>query len=541
MMVWGGRSLLKVLIADDEINIILLIKSLIDRKKTAVEIIGEAGDGITALEMVRRLKPDVVITDIRMPGMSGMDLIRHVREEQIPVEFVIISGYSEFEYARSAIQYGVSDYLLKPIKKDELNDVLAKLESQRASRREQQMQFNLMEDRLASNNGILRKNLLQNLLTGDGKLFGQALEAGKDKDIFDFRGSCFTVAAVKLDCVSDSEYQVPEQAVETITAKIMRKLKACCHETEFIISRSWGYICLNYDGGESALDHICSELGEMLERTEYKNDLFEMTVGIGSQVSSLEYLSDSLDTAVKSVMLRIDLGVGSIIRHDRLPENYKKDSYPLPKEFEVKMERQVPLLVPGKLVLIGEEAMNRAVEGRYRYYRLYGLLEEMLERAGFVFSDIMKDYEIPDTEPYIRRLENCTTLNQLKQVWADYVSVSCELCQRQKDGMGSRPVRMIKEYIGEHYSENITLSDIADIVFLNPAYLSAMFKKETGQTLTQYLIDVRIDKAKEMLRNPEKSIGEIACLVGYQDERHFSKLFSKMTGVKPTEYRRFYV
>ena len=107
--------------------------------------------------------------------------------------------------------------------------------------------------------------------------------------------------------------------------------------------------------------------------------------------------------------------------------------------------------------------------------------------------------------------------------------------------MGSRPVRMIKEYIGEHYSENITLNDIADIVFLNPAYLSAMFKKETGQTLTQYLIDVRIDKAKEMLRNPERTIGEIACMVGYQDERHFSKLFSKMTGVKPTEYRRFYI
>ena len=211
---------MKVLIADDEINIILLIKSLIDRQKTDVEIAGEAGDGITALEMVRQLKPDVVITDIRMPGMNGMDLIRHVR------------------------------------------DVLAKLESQRASRREQQMQFNLMEDRLASNNGILRKNLLQNLLTGDGELFRQALGTGKVKDIFDYRGSFFTVAAVKLDCVSDSEYQVPEQAVETITAKIMRKLKACCHETEFIISRSWGYICLNYDGGEPALDHICSELGD---------------------------------------------------------------------------------------------------------------------------------------------------------------------------------------------------------------------------------------------------------------------------------------
>ena len=170
---------MKVLIADDEINIILLIKSLIDRQKTDVEIAGEAGDGITALEMVRQLKPDVVITDIRMPGMNGMDLIRHVREEQIPVEFVIISGYSEFEYARSAIQYGVSDYLLKPIKKDELNDVLAKLESQRASRREQQMQFNLMEDRLASNNGILRKNLLQNLLTGDGGCSGRPLGPGR--------------------------------------------------------------------------------------------------------------------------------------------------------------------------------------------------------------------------------------------------------------------------------------------------------------------------------------------------------------------------
>ena len=127
---------MKVLIADDEINIILLIKSLIDRKKTAVEIIGEAGDGITALEMVRRLKPDVVITDIRMPGMSGMDLIRHVREEQIPVEFVIISGYSEFEYARSAIQYGVSDYLLKPIKQAELMETLEKIREKCESRLE---------------------------------------------------------------------------------------------------------------------------------------------------------------------------------------------------------------------------------------------------------------------------------------------------------------------------------------------------------------------------------------------------------------------
>ena len=152
--------------------------------------------------------------------------------------------------------------MLKPIKKDELNDVLAKLESQRASRREQQMQFNLMEDRLASNNGILRKNLLQNLLTGDGELFRQALGTGKVKDIFDYRGQAsLPWRQSSLDCVSDSEYQVPEQAVETITAKIMRKLKACCHETEFIISRSWGYICLNYDGGEPALDHICSELG----------------------------------------------------------------------------------------------------------------------------------------------------------------------------------------------------------------------------------------------------------------------------------------
>ena len=100
--------------------------------------------------------------------------------------------------------------------------------------------------------GYCGRTFWQNLLTGDGELFRQALGTGKVKDIFDYRGSFFTVAAVKLDCVSDSEYQVPEQAVETITAKIMRKLKACCHETEFIIRPVLGYICLNYDGGEPA-------------------------------------------------------------------------------------------------------------------------------------------------------------------------------------------------------------------------------------------------------------------------------------------------
>ena len=189
------------------------------------------------------------------------------------------------------------------------------------------------------------------------------------------------------------------------------------------------------------------------------------------------------------------------------------------------------------MYLLGEEAMNRAVEGQYRYYRLYGLLEEMLERTGLVFSDIMKDYEIPDAEPYIRRLENCTTLNQLKLVWADYVSVSCELCQRQKDGMGSRPVRMIKEYIGEHYSENITLNDIADIVFLNPAYLSAMFKKETGQAYTAYLTQVRLDKAVELLNKTDDKTYVIAAKVGYQEQNYFSYVFKKRFGVSPTKFR----
>lgn len=532
---------MKLLIADDEINIILLIKNLIDRCKINIEIAGEAGDGITALNLVRQLKPDVVITDIRMPGMSGMELIKQVRDEQLPVEFVIISGYSEFEYARSAIQYGVSDYLLKPIRREELNDVLARLADQSASKKEQQMQMDRMEDKLAANNGILRKNLLQNLIGGDEHLVKQALESLKHKDVFDFRGTCYAMAAVKLDCVSDPQYQVPKQAVETITAKIIRKLRDYCHDTEFIISQSWGYICMNYDSGSGCPDKIYGELEDMMEKTEYKNDLFEMTVGMGCETTSVERLPDSLDTAVRAVMLRIDMGVGSVIRYDKLPESYRSSAYPLSKDFEVKMERQIPLLIPGKLVLIGEESLSRAVEGQYHYYRLYGMEQEMLWKTHTLFRDIMKDYEIPDVEPYVERLENCTTLKQLKQVWEDYIHAGCELCIQQKDGMGSRPVRMIKEYIEAHYQENITLNDIADIVFLNPAYLSAMFRKETGQTLTQYLIHVRMGRAKEMLRNPGKSVGEIACAVGYQDERHFSKLFTRMTGVKPTEYRKFYV
>ncbi|MFQ7482263.1 MAG: helix-turn-helix transcriptional regulator [Ruminococcus sp.] len=149
----------------------------------------------------------------------------------------------------------------------------------------------------------------------------------------------------------------------------------------------------------------------------------------------------------------------------------------------------------------------------------------MLERTGLVFSDIMKDYEI-----------RCRALYQAPGKLYHFESAEagvgglrqCELrAVPETEGRHGKPSgAMIKEYIGEHYSENITLNDIADIVFLNPLSKRHV-QKETGQTLTQYLIDVRIDKAKEMLRNPERTIGEIACMVGYQDERHFSKLFPR--------------
>ena len=155
---------MKILIADDEISIRQLIKKLID-PSAPLQIVGEAADGNTAYEMIQEKKPDIVITDIRMPGLNGVELMRKARENGIKVDFILVSGYRDFEYARSAVQLGALDYLLKPINREELNRVLEKAWKLRERSETMRKQLETVEEKLAKNQKILRREFMMRYIS----------------------------------------------------------------------------------------------------------------------------------------------------------------------------------------------------------------------------------------------------------------------------------------------------------------------------------------------------------------------------------------
>lgn len=188
---------LKILIADDEISIRQLIKKLIDPSAPLL-IVGEAADGATAYEMIQEKKPDIVITDIRMPGLNGVELMRKARENGIKVDFILVSGYRDFEYARSAVQLGALDYLLKPINREELNRVLEKAWKLRERSETMRKQLETVEEKLAKNQKILRREFMMRYIS-------YAEQGNVPKEIAHYRNGflpeagCYTVFLIKTD------------------------------------------------------------------------------------------------------------------------------------------------------------------------------------------------------------------------------------------------------------------------------------------------------------------------------------------------------
>jgi len=195
----GKNMMIKAIIADDEIRVCQLIKNLINWDVIGIEIVGEADNGITAYDLICNKNPDIVITDIRMPGLDGLALIKKVRETKPKTSFIIISGHKHFEYAQNAVKYGVEEYLLKPINKEELTNILIKLRDRLLENSERLEDDKKIKTQLASSTDKLRKQLLANVMVDSDVLIIEDLEKINTEYQFSFKSGCFQAIALKLD------------------------------------------------------------------------------------------------------------------------------------------------------------------------------------------------------------------------------------------------------------------------------------------------------------------------------------------------------
>lgn len=537
--------MLKVLVADDEKMICLLIEHLLDWEEHGFEITGMAYSGPEAFEMIVRHRPDIVISDIRMPGFDGLELIKKTKDAGIDAEFVMISGFRQFEYAQNAMKYGVKYYLLKPIEEDKLLEIIEEIKEQILAARKKADYENHLELEVRETRDLMKKRFLTSMIYLEQPQ--QAAEIEEDRNEVNrkyrtnFKEGIYRAVFVKLDTEGEEE-------IDSIIAEIekrIRILEEVCEEQIMAETHSGVITLCNYD--EERESEVMSAIEKLYENVkEYVEQFvgFSVVLGVGKKEGHFFDSNRCIRSAIDAIKYRIRFPETGLIYAD----DYHFEAYRL--EDIVNGTRQNEYLSrvesgDAESVIEFLQSLMREIRyGEKDYSPVYYF--DMLISYVNILADYCKkkDYckeEVGDLlKKWNVRADNVRSEKMLFDITEKTVREVMEGIAKEKKEKDARPIRILKQYIEEHYMKEISLGQMAEMVDMNASYLSSMFKHETGMTYSEYLFQCRVKQASRLLVETAKSIGEIAEECGYQDARYFSKQFSKLVGLKPSEYRKLY-
>ena len=524
---------MKVLIADDELNVCHLIAHLIKWEELGMELVSFAHDGEVAIAKIHELRPDIVITDIRMPGFNGLELIQKVKESLPETTFIIVSGFREFEYAQEALRQGVSNFLIKPVDQKELNHTLEKIR-QRSEEKNEQLKRNRKLNQIERENVIRsRKELMMKIVNSQIQLPNL-----KDLNIvyhYKFQAGCFRLAILKLD-------NLPENLVRShhfrdkVGHVLEEHLEATCYDYAYIFHEKQYFIILNYKEDvkiEKNLKHIVKELLQ-------DQDIFQtysVTIGLGRPDSDVAGLAD-LEGATWSLSQRLVTKSNRVIFE--MP--YQIEEVNL-QDFSKKFYRHFEAGDHSSLLAQVEEKITEFLNGE----NVAGLEIIQLSKSIYsIFLDGLKRFDTHRFEYYLslegflEEIDNLSTAGQILSHLKDVISKSFQEMLKHKEETDSKPISLAKRYIAKNFSSPLTLEKVSEEAGFSPAYFSTMFKAKTGESFTDYLFKQRMEEAKRQLRDTDLPVGEICINVGYLDIKYFNKGFKKHAGITPKAYRNLY-
>lgn len=533
----GGVFLIRAIIADDEIMVCELISRLIDWEAFGITIIEKVFDGNTALERILEEKPEIVITDIRMPPFDGIELIRRTREAGLDTRFIVVSGHRQFEYARSALKYDVRDYLLKPINREELQNALCKIT--RELQQEQQRQSNLenLQTRIRTNTHKIRQQFLFDLIAGRFDPRSTDLPSFNETYHYGLHDAPLGLFIIKADCCKADDMHCLPLAFERVLAIARRTLLSVCTcaETAQVGSRLYCFFQIpaaKLQKVSNLYQTIADELASVLLDFES----FSFTVCPANPVSTLAELPQALQEAERSVYYRI------IHTQLHISQYLSAQCHRINFDSVFSAAQQDVFL---SVLRTGERAkIDNSLRGIFSPF-----LSHLLDRAepNVIYDLCACILTLIKTHP------DCAGLDYSQVEWAcdnavsvpslvnSFIKYTLEAIQPYFNSIMTqniRPIQLAIEYINEHYGDPLSLEMVAEYVHLTPPYFSQLFKKETGSTFIDYLTLQRMNQAKRLLRHSDLSVSEIVEQTGYSDAKYFSRVFTKSFGISPQKYRK---
>lgn len=543
----------KLLLVDDEEDVREGVVREINWEAIGFEVIEKAENGREALEMVERLQPDVVVTDIQMPFMNGLQLAEAIRERFPTIKLIILTGHDEFEYAQKAIKLHIDEYVLKPFSAQELINALLKVKEQIQEEVSHRENVQLLKEHYRKSMPVLKENFLATLMNRKlprDEVYEKAANYG-----IDLSGNSYVVAVLSIDgvLIHEEDLENRGELTQSVSLKYSEdqalKYFALLNITEEIADKHrLGLVFMHNDQvvvlaaresmvREAALQETMKVLEEVRQNVE-KYLKFTLTVGIGTVMKDVTKISYSYEDAVLALDYRLILGNNRMIYID----DVEKRSVEKIRFDDVKEHALTRCIKVGTSQEIREtmDELFHGIEGgvSVKDYQIY-LLEiltcilKAAKDSNLNVDEVFGDHFIPFTE-----INKFTSLEEAKHWLAELCASMMNHIATDRQYTYKNLVEMAKDYTKSHYHEgDITINKVCGHLHISAGYFSSIFKKETKMTFVNYLNHIRMEAAKELLRSTDMKALEIAEKVGYADANYFSFSFRKNVGVSPKEYR----
>jgi two-component system response regulator YesN len=515
--------MLKVVIVEDEPIVREGLQSC-DWASLGCEISGTAEDGQEGLLQLERLKPDIMITDIKMPCLDGIELSRRAKEKFPGLHIIILTGYADFSYAQNALQIGVSDFLLKPIDFRSLAKTITKMASSIRNTKEQQDRYHHLREKLAGMMATLKKQVIYDLLYGNIATDSQQITV------------CGFPPQKYIVMVFQTDGQIDDLNSLGMYGFIREKLESSHYE--YYLTHSINDCCCMLPFERSLAEDDCEAaalgLGRSLQTAIENSFGFTISVGISPVDTALQMLNQLRTQAIKALNHRFILGSGLLLLYSDIQEMYVS-----PVNLQsLKKSLCNSLLARDEAGLVHYlERISKQLTG------IYSCNIELIKLAMFhIFYEaisLISEAATMDKMDYnsLRQLMRCEDLALFLTGIQEMLCQLMKLSQRDTNNLYDSTALNILQYIEDHYGDDLSLDLLSRQLNYSTSYLSRLIKKTYGKTFMDILVEIRIKNARKMLADSCRKIQQISKMVGYNDLSYFIQVFKKHTGYTPNEYR----
>ena len=536
----------RVMIVDDEPLILAGIASLLDWKEYGCEISGKAANGQQALKLMEEQKPDIVITDIKMPGMDGIGFMKAVKERGWDdVIFILLTNLEEFSLARQALSLGAVEYLVKmELTEEKLADSLKlAMERREMKRKAEAAGTAVTVSREEAVRGYIEKLLTDGGTFSGGASSGNASEASAQNQGEGY-DSCLRRPVLAIisfnygyEGFSSDFTREDQKKVISFAENIIEQMVKGYFDHSCLVRRELNSLVLvmSTDGIEDYREQIRS-LGEKI--ISVVKDYFEVSVSVAvsSRKESLGEFGALLYEAMSATNRYFYHSLDPVVFYSEECETSARHTGSFHIGFLKKdLSQAVALNDSGRL----EEILDQVACLLREHNPSRQQAVNACANLYFFLSSFFEDGEEPDFPYEVNIMEKLGRLGTLGQIiqWINWFKEAVSrILERRRDTRVDKIAEMVREYVMEHYKERITLGQAAEALNISQGYLSTAFKKQSGESFTNYVSAIKIEKAKELIASHQYMMYEVSDLLGFDTPFYFSKVFKKVTGMSPKEY-----